>query len=542
MIRTRGVMRPVACKMRVVFSTSSPVSGSSGCRIVCVVSVLSIAIAALSFSGSKLQFLPQAPHLGAKFGFHCLLAFVRQEAVAHAVEQDIVGRVNIEGKGVQEQPHVVVQVGVEEGRVVGIDSDGDTGGVQQPEWVSGDAVVDAQAEIAGRAEFQGNLSLFQVRYQLGVFDGAHAMPQAFGAQGVQRAPHAFGADRLSSVGNAVQARLPRLLEVGRVWLRRVALLRAAQPQRDYALVHALLRHRNRVFGASAIQGLVANIAHDIEDPAYLHAKLGLRPLPPAREAREVGIERDAEREGVRAGGEGHLGIAHVLARHIRSELVSDQFIILRRLEAARDGEVDFDEVQEVAESEPALHLLHRAHGQCNAVALRQRQQRCRLYRPFQMYMQFRLRYRLHIARNFFCHMFFPHEPFQVINTSSASIFEPETSRGLISRASRRSPRRCASRVTRRMTSASRSISAAGRPREPLSRAAPRNSESIFLMSSRVTGSTRTLLSRKTSTQIPPGATVTIWPQTPSRMTPTSSSIPSGRMGVTSTPAMRASGL
>ena len=72
----------------------------------------------------------QACHLRPKCLFHRLLLPGGLDAVAHPIQDDLVDRVKVEVEGIGQQLHFVVEHGVEQRRIIGVDRDGYTGGVQ----------------------------------------------------------------------------------------------------------------------------------------------------------------------------------------------------------------------------------------------------------------------------------------------------------------------------------------------------------------------------------------------------------------------------
>ena len=93
----------------------------------------------------------------------------------------------------------------------------------------------------------------------------------------------------------------------------------------------------------------------------------------------------------------HFGIADVLSCHIRAKLVGDQLVILDRSQAAGDIQINLDEVVKIAKDEPFLHVFNSVYRQVNPIPLCQDEQRRRLYRPFQVNVQFGFGSRLQIG-------------------------------------------------------------------------------------------------------------------------------------------------
>ena len=83
----------------------------------------------------------------------------------------------------------------------------------------------------------------------------------------------------------------------------------------------------------------------------LNTEVGTSTLPASRKAGKVDVERNTE-EMMRARGERSFCVAHVLPRHLSTELVGDQFVVLSCAHATGERYVYFDEVRKVAEAKP----------------------------------------------------------------------------------------------------------------------------------------------------------------------------------------------
>jgi len=154
------------------------------------------------------------------------------------------------------------------------------------------------------------------------------------------------AGRLAGVRDAVQPGRDRRLEV-RLELRpRDADLRPAEPEPDQTLGPDLGRDPQRLVGARH-----AVLTGDVEDPPQHQAEvfLGRDPGVLDRLAERLGGD-PADHRRVRR--DGQLGVPQVLlAGHLAGDLVGEQPHVLGRLDQLDDGQVDVDEVGEVAELE-----------------------------------------------------------------------------------------------------------------------------------------------------------------------------------------------
>ena len=134
--------------------------------------------------------------------------------------------------------------------------------------------------IAGRVDFQRNLPVAQQCQQIGVFDGANAVADAVGLQGVNRSPNAACSHRFPSVGDTEQ---PGFLGGGKgmgKWFRRCAHFVATQPKTNHAHIPPLQGKLQRFFGWGGVVATVwgaigiaeAEVARAVKDPAHFYAK------------------------------------------------------------------------------------------------------------------------------------------------------------------------------------------------------------------------------------------------------------------------------
>src|SRR5690606_21220856 len=100
---------------------------------------------------------------------------------------------------------LVVEVGAEHGRVVGVDGDQDAGPGEVLQRVLVEVRHRAGGDVGGGADLQRDAPLGQVAQQLRVLGGAGAVPDAFGAQVVLGVPHRLGAGGLAGVRLRAQA-------------------------------------------------------------------------------------------------------------------------------------------------------------------------------------------------------------------------------------------------------------------------------------------------------------------------------------------------
>src|SRR5207237_1118441 len=85
---------------------------------------------------------------------HSVLTACGQAAIADAVEEDIVYIRHVVAEWIGQQGCLLVESGVEERWIVGVDGDGHSRVVKGTEWVRRIVGVDAQAYVAGGADFE----------------------------------------------------------------------------------------------------------------------------------------------------------------------------------------------------------------------------------------------------------------------------------------------------------------------------------------------------------------------------------------------------
>ena len=132
------------------------------------------------------------------------------------------------------------------------------------------------------------------------------------------------------------------------------------------------------------------VAHAVRDPAHLHApalsRFGPAPVHPGQHLVEV----EPAFADVRLRIEVDLEVADVLRRRVLAELEHDGREVLRCAQAGADGDVDLDEVREIAEAEklaqPRLVTGRRLH----AVATGELEERRRAHGAFQVDVDLRL--------------------------------------------------------------------------------------------------------------------------------------------------------
>ena len=105
----------------------------------------------------------------------------------------------IEGGG--EEGVLLREGGVEERGIVRVDGEENAVVVEGFEGVVLDPVVDVQAEVAGGIDLERDVIFGEIIDQLGVFNGANAMPDAVCLKFADRVPDGLGTHGLASVGD-----------------------------------------------------------------------------------------------------------------------------------------------------------------------------------------------------------------------------------------------------------------------------------------------------------------------------------------------------
>src|SRR5579875_3971298 len=90
----------------------------------------------------------QAAHFSAKLFFHLLLLFLAHKTMTHAIEHNFVNGSKREMERFKQRVHIIVERGMEERRVIGIDREGHAGSVEARQGMLCQAGIDAQTDIA----------------------------------------------------------------------------------------------------------------------------------------------------------------------------------------------------------------------------------------------------------------------------------------------------------------------------------------------------------------------------------------------------------
>ena len=238
-----------------------------------------------------------------------------------------------------------------------------------------------ETDVAGRANVQRHLAPAQSLHQGGIFQTTHPVQDAGRAQGLQRAPDALRAYRLAGVGQTRQPGRPRRVERRLEKLRRIVHLWPAQAQPHDPLVLV----GGRPLGQFQAQLYRPLHARNIRRQPHLDPQFVLCPISRAVDSRQLLVKRDVF--PVRVRGKDHFTIADVLLRLPLQELARNELHIGRGADAVTDHPIDVDEMIEIGKMVPTPQAGRRIVGQLNPVALRQRQQRRRTDRAFQVNVQ-----------------------------------------------------------------------------------------------------------------------------------------------------------
>src|SRR5262245_16571197 len=148
---------------------------------------------------------------------------------------------------------------------------------------------DTQADVASRADFEGNLALAQFGHQPRVFQATHAVADALSLQYSQRSPDALCPGGLARVRNGREPGGARAVESLLEEFRRISGFYSAQPERYYAALHPADRpigHRQSMFDRT-------HVADDVENPADADSQLSRRPLSRPSERGDLVFKQDA---------------------------------------------------------------------------------------------------------------------------------------------------------------------------------------------------------------------------------------------------------
>src|SRR5262245_12086491 len=96
----------------------------------------------------------------------------------------------------------------------------------------------AQTDIAGRADFERDLSVTQLGHQLRIFQASDTMADALRLQRSQRSPNAFGSGCFAGVWDCGESRRSRALESFSKEIRGISRFNSTHPERHDAAVHS----------------------------------------------------------------------------------------------------------------------------------------------------------------------------------------------------------------------------------------------------------------------------------------------------------------
>src|SRR5215470_7315443 len=153
----------------------------------------------------------------------------------------------------------------------------------------GEGGRDAQADVAGRADFEGDLALAQFCHQLRVFQASHAVADSPSLQCSQSPPDAIGSGGLAGMRDCGKPGGARSVESLLEEFRWMSGFYSAQPERYYAALHPADRpisHGQTVFDRT-------HVADDVENPADADPPLSRRPLSRLSERVDLVLKRDA---------------------------------------------------------------------------------------------------------------------------------------------------------------------------------------------------------------------------------------------------------
>ena len=233
----------------------------------------------------------------------------------------------------------------------------------------GEARGHAEGDVAAGAHFKGDPSAADQGDELGVFEAAHTVADAVGGEELDGRAHARRPVLLAGVGQRAQPLgLGPAKAQGQGLDGPLGSLGATDAETDDALVAGA---QGQLEGR---QGLAGQAADDVEHPRELHSVALPCQSPALAEAGEqrVGIDPALD---VGHGREGHLGIADPLGGESLGDVDDGLAEVLGLLEAARQRDVELDELAEVRK---AIALAQSGHaslaaGQLDAAARSQAQ-------------------------------------------------------------------------------------------------------------------------------------------------------------------------
>jgi hypothetical protein len=204
----------------------------------------------------------------------------------------------------------------------------------------GDGGAESSAEVAGEAEFDGNLALGEFIDQVGVVRGREAVADAFGAQ-VERSPDGFGRSSFSGVGSRAETVVEGVGVYAAEEFGRSFLLVAANADAD----HVALAVEDGQF-ENSLRLFDAEVAGGVENPEQRDAEIAGAAGASAFEGIEDGGEillaaqADADRDV-------NFGVQNVLGFQLLHEAVGDEFVVVGAAEVLADRFERHEEAREI---------------------------------------------------------------------------------------------------------------------------------------------------------------------------------------------------
>ena len=244
---------------------------------------------------------------------------------------------------------------------------------------------DAEAQIARRRDVADDAARRDLGQQGGVLDGAHAVPQAIGAQDVEGGPQRVRPGRLSGVRRGPEPALAGDREGPRKQLRRIQRLAAAEADtHDAALAepHRPLRH-----DLTALRG---KIARDVRGEAYLHPVPLTRLIRPGAVALEDLLPGRPPPRRLRRR-EDRLDVHATLRGRLRRVVHDDLVEVAGATQEAGHGDPGLDELREVDGSMERRRTCFGGGRRAQAIATSDLPQSRRTHRRLKVDVQFGLR-------------------------------------------------------------------------------------------------------------------------------------------------------
>ena len=269
----------------------------------------------------------------------------------------------------------------EHGGVIAVERDHDAVIEIALYWMLVEIGAKAGAEVAGEADFHGNLALGKLFDQIGIMERGKRVADAFGTK-IERSPHGFGRTILAGVSGEAHAVIGSPgVGITKKFGRRFQFVATDADADNFAIVIA-----NGEF-EDFLGSLRAELADSVENPDKRDAEVaraaGAAAIEPFEDGRKILFAPEAN-----ANRNVNLGVQNTLFFEALHQTVGDQFVIFWRAKMLGDVLEGEQEAREIVVEVELIDL-----DLINKVAMAPAKfEKCGGFDcPFEVQMEFRLR-------------------------------------------------------------------------------------------------------------------------------------------------------